>query len=103
MATYGALSVTIDALVARYRLPPPNLVKLDVDGIEERILGGAGAVLASGALRTILVEVTCRASGEIPWAESKLAPHGYRLAGRSDWSVELHGLRSQNFIFTRRP
>lgn len=56
MATYGALSVTIDALVARYRLPPPNLVKLDVDGIEERILGGAGAVLASGALRTILVE-----------------------------------------------
>jgi hypothetical protein len=54
-------------------------------------------------LRTILVEVTCRASGEIPWAESKLAPHGYRLAGRSDWSVELHGLRSQNFIFTRRP
>lgn len=97
----GAIAVAIDALVARHGLPSPNLLKLDVDGNEEQILDGAAAVLASGSLRSILVEATWpdQHKSALSWAESKLGPYGYRLKGKSAWSIELHGLRSANFIF----
>ena len=99
----GAITATIDALVSRHGLPAPNLLKLDVDGNEEEILDGAAAVLASGSLRSILVEATWRDDhkGALSWAESKLGPYGYRLNGKSAWSIELNGLRSSNLIFVR--
>jgi FkbM family methyltransferase len=103
LLTTGAIAVTIDVLVSHHELPAPNLLKLDVDGNEEKILDGAAAVLASGLLRSILVEVTgpdeCKPA--LSWAESKLGPYGYHLKERSAWSIELSGLRSANFIFVR--
>jgi FkbM family methyltransferase len=103
LLTTGTLAVTIDALVSRHGLPAPNLIKLDVDGNEEQILDGAATVLASGSLRSILVEVTWPDEGKaaLSWAESKLSPYGYQLKAKSAWSIELRGLRSANFIFTR--
>ena len=103
LLTTGAIAATIDVLVARHGLPAPHLLKLDVDGNEEQILDGAAAVLASGSLRSILVEVTCRDEHKPAhcWAESKLAPYGYHLKGKSAWSIELRGQRSANFIFIR--
>jgi FkbM family methyltransferase len=103
LLTTGALAITIDALVSRHGVPAPSLIKLDVDGIEEQILDGAALVLASGSLRSILVEVTWRDEDKaaLSWAESKLARYGYQLKAKSAWSIELRGLRSANFIFTR--
>lgn len=99
----GAIAVSIDVLVSRHGLPAPDLLKLDVDGNEEQILDGAAAVLASGSLRSILVEVTWpdEQKPALSWAESKLGPYGYQLKGKSAWSVELSGLRSANFVFVR--
>jgi hypothetical protein len=99
----GAVAATIDALVSRHGLPPPDLLKLDVDGNEEQILEGAAAVLTSGSLRSILVEVTWpdKRAPALTWAESGLASYGYHLEGRSVWSTELSGQRSANFIFVR--
>jgi FkbM family methyltransferase len=99
----GAISATIDVLVSRHGLPAPDLLKLDVDGNEEQILDGTTAVLTSGSLRSILMEVTWpdERKPALSWAESKLALYGYRLKGKSAWSVDLSGLRSANFIFVR--
>jgi len=60
-------------------------------------------VLASGSLRSILVEVTApdERKAALSWAESKLGPYGYHLKGKSAWSIEISGLRSANFIFLR--
>jgi FkbM family methyltransferase len=103
LLTTGAIAVPIDVLISRHGLPAPNLLKLDVDGNEEQILDGATAVLASGSLRSILVEVTApdERKGVLSWAESKLGPYGYHLKGKSAWSIELSGQRSANFIFMR--
>ena len=103
LLTTGAIAATIDVLVARHGLPAPDLLKLDVDGNEEQILDGAAAVLASGSLRSILVEVTFPDEHQpaLSWAESRLAPYGYRLKGKSNWSIEFSGQRSANFIFVR--
>jgi FkbM family methyltransferase len=97
----GAFSLTLDALVGEYRLPQPALLKIDVDGIEEKILDGAEAVLESNQLRTILVEVTCREGVASAWPERKLGQFGYKLKRKSDWVAELNGLKSQNYIFSR--
>jgi FkbM family methyltransferase len=103
LLTTGAIAVTIDVLVSRHGLPAPDLLKLDVDGNEEQILDGAAAVLASGSVRSILVEVSCpdERKPTLSWAESKLATFGYHLKEKSAWSTELRGQRSANFIFVR--
>ena len=38
-------------------MPPPNYLKIDVDGTEEQILDGAVATLADPALRSVLIEI----------------------------------------------
>ena len=97
----GVFSTTIDALVGEYGIPTPSLLKIEVDGIEDRILNGAQGTLTSANLRTVLVEITYNPEAEVPWVEQKLKPFGYTLIGRSIWIADLNGLRSQNYIFNR--
>lgn len=51
------LAFSLDDLIQRFRLPVPNHIKLDVDGIELRILKGAENTLAKQTLKSVLVEI----------------------------------------------
>jgi FkbM family methyltransferase len=53
----GTMGVSLDDLTGRFALPFPNHVKIDVDGIEERIIRGAAQTLADPRLKSVLVEV----------------------------------------------
>jgi FkbM family methyltransferase len=53
----GSVAFPIDDLVHRHKLPAPNHLKIDVDGIEWRVIKGARQVLQSESLRTVLLEV----------------------------------------------
>ena len=46
-----------DQAAAEYRLPSPNIVKIDVEGYELEVIQGMGSLLASTALRSLFVEV----------------------------------------------
>lgn len=50
------LSYSLDDFVIRYKLPLPNHIKLDVDGVEYEILQGASKILSSPFLRSLIVE-----------------------------------------------
>ena len=52
------LTLTLDELVERFALRPPNHVKLDVDGNEQAVLEGAKRTLSAPGLRTVLIEVS---------------------------------------------
>lgn len=53
--TQMVLQDTLDAIIARYRLPAPHYLKIDVDGPELKVLQGASESL--GGVRSALVEV----------------------------------------------
>jgi len=74
-----AMTLRLDDLVERFRLPPPNHIKLDVDGGELAVLEGAAKTLASPALRSMLIEVSTSMSNEVTEA---LEPLGLRLEAR---------------------
>jgi hypothetical protein len=40
-----------------HHIPLPNIVKIDVDGYEERVVNGAVFALSSPQLKTLMVEV----------------------------------------------
>ncbi|MSQ55935.1 MAG: FkbM family methyltransferase [Betaproteobacteria bacterium] len=53
----GCYSTTLDELVGSGALPVPNHVKIDVDGIEHKVLAGAARTLQDRRLKSVLVEV----------------------------------------------
>jgi FkbM family methyltransferase len=53
----GCVSTTLDVLVAGGAIPVPTHVKLDVDGIEPRVIAGARTTLADRRVRSVLIEI----------------------------------------------
>ena len=53
----GILSITLDDLTQNWTLPKPEHVKIDVDGIEHKIIEGASQLLSTKTLKSILVEL----------------------------------------------
>ena len=51
------IGFSIDDFIEQFDLPFPNHIKIDVDGIENKIIKGAEKTLASEKLRSILVEL----------------------------------------------
>lgn len=51
------LTVPLDTVVADFGLPRPTLMKIDVDGTEDRMLRGACTVLRDPGLRGVLIEI----------------------------------------------
>lgn len=52
---YSTIGLTLDEAVRLLKLPQPDFIKMDVDGIEHLILKGGSATLAS--IRGILIEI----------------------------------------------
>ena len=50
-------SYTMDDLIKRFKIPVPNHIKMDVDGIEFKILKGATETLEYPSLKSIIIEL----------------------------------------------
>jgi FkbM family methyltransferase len=83
------LGYRLDDFIAELGLPLPNLVKIDVDGGEERVLAGAPKLLASAGLRSLQIELAqdrSRALVElIERAGLRLVAHRERSAGIANY------------------
>lgn len=53
----GCYSTTLDALVAQGVVPTPTHIKVDVDGIEHKVINGCRKVLADPRVKSVLVEI----------------------------------------------
>lgn len=53
----GCVSTTLDDLVARAVVPVPHHIKIDVDGLEHKVLAGCRGTLQDSRVKSILVEI----------------------------------------------
>lgn len=53
----GCISTTLDRLVADAVLPVPNHIKIDVDGLEHKVLHGCAKTLRDSSVKSVLVEI----------------------------------------------
>jgi FkbM family methyltransferase len=56
----GCFATTLDALVEAGTVPLPHHVKIDVDGIEHKVVRGAARTLAERCVRSVLVEINAK-------------------------------------------
>ena len=54
--TQGAVATTIDSLVESGAIRMPNHIKIDVDGLEHKVIAGGQRTLARAELRSLIVE-----------------------------------------------
>jgi len=85
VATQPVPAFRLDDLVAQLGLPRPTRIKLDVDGIESRVLAGAAATLRSGACE-LWLELTDAEAGDAAPGETiaQLTGLGFEVLRRVD-------------------
>jgi FkbM family methyltransferase len=71
------LALSLDDAIRLFGLPAPTRVKIDTDGAEENVLRGAQTTLASGSVRSILLEG--RPDRDTSPTDELLAPHGFAV------------------------
>lgn len=101
--TYGC---SIDELVFRHGFTPPTHLKIDVDGIEYKIINGAKRVLQDQRLKSVLVELNEKSKFDSA-VPSIMEQAGFRLTKkRSVWDSKPDKTRQSdmpayNAIFVR--
>lgn len=53
----GCFSTTLDAMVAEGVVPVPDHIKIDVDGIEPKVISGARETLSDKRVKSVLIEI----------------------------------------------
>ncbi|MBC2669060.1 FkbM family methyltransferase [Novosphingobium piscinae] len=111
----GCVSYTLDNLVNRGAVPAPNHLKIDVDGIEGKVIRGALETLKRPDLQTILLEVDFAIPDSLAlvdllrsqgWLTSdhqlRINQHEYMAEGKLE-SLMRRGKGGANFIFFKNP
>lgn len=73
----GCYATTVDRLVADGTLPVPTFIKIDVDGIEHKIIKGAEKTLQDPGVSSLLIEINPHLA-EHRWIIDHLATLGFR-------------------------
>jgi len=99
----GSICTTLDALVYRWGLECPTHLKIDVDGLEPRIVRGAERLLANPGLRSVLIEINEMLGPDRDIVQT-LERHGFSVAAIGE-PVEdkAETMRMRNYVFERQP
>lgn len=99
----GSFSTTLDALVADGTVPQPQHIKIDVDGIEHKVLAGAARAVADPGCRSILVEINRKVPAHRAIVDM-LAENGFRHSEEeADTAMRTEGIFQGvgNYVFRR--
>jgi FkbM family methyltransferase len=98
--TQGIFACTLDSLCFEHEFPIPQHIKIDVDGLEDRILEGGTKVLTHPDFRSLLIEIAGRDGVESP-AIGRLAALGLHPISMHSREYRDGSLWARNQIFTR--
>lgn len=74
----AALQFSVDDLIAQFGLPVPNHLKLDIDGVQDKVILGARKTLRDPRLRSMMLELPPRAD-VIACIQHEVAEAGFIL------------------------
>lgn len=72
----GAISISLDKLIESNAIPIPDHIKIDVDGLEHKIISGAHNLLSHQKVKSVLVEINSQLN-EHNDALNMLKQHGF--------------------------
>lgn len=99
----GCFCTSIDRLIAEGAMPPPNHIKIDVDGLEHKVLAGAANAIRHENLRSVLVEINTNLTEHLAIVD-ELSRLGFAYSREE---VEKYRVREgpfagvANFVFRR--
>lgn len=91
-----ARSYRLDDLVKHFGFEMPNFVKIDVDGIEMKVLKGAENVLASDELKGLVLEIIYESDAEVFF--DYLKKFGFSFVSKHAYTGKSPGF---NYIFEK--
>jgi len=78
----GSIGYSIDDFLDRFKVPFPNHLKIDVDGIEGKIVFGAEKTLNDKKLRSISIELDSKDANNTQQIIQKIMSYGFVLTSR---------------------
>jgi hypothetical protein len=93
----------LDSFIKQFNPPFPNHLKIDVDGIEAKIVEGGGKTLSDRRLKSVSIELDVKRSGEEKHVSEMLSQYGLELQQRKHSDLIEHSefASSYNYLFTR--
>jgi len=77
----GMVGITVDAFIKRYNPPFPEYMKIDVDGLEHKIIRGMTTTLADRRLQGLWVELDSARPDYVAEVSGIITKHGFELVG----------------------
>jgi FkbM family methyltransferase len=87
----GMIGYAIDSFIEEFKPPFPNHLKIDVDGLEERIVAGAAATLADPRLKSLSIELDSARPDETDPITARIEQAGLRLTARRQSEMVASG------------
>ena len=93
---HGVFTASLDDLCHIYKFPQPNYIKIDVDGIEMKILKGGRNVLQNPVTKSVLIE--------FPKGNQEMLISGVELFEKLGFELIKYSTRGNddNYIFNRK-
>jgi len=96
----GIGSVTVDSVARELGLGGPLMLKMDVEGAEERVLAGAGEVLSRPDTRAVIC--TYHRDGDHARLSERMRTRGFDVATSPGWMLFVHDRAGLQPPFFRR-
>ena len=97
---------TLDAILSKYSLPVPDMVKIDAEGFDLKVIQGGSALIGKTDVFLLEAGVLCPFENSVARVVSTMSEFGYRLLDITElnrspkqgvlWPTELAFLRSSN-------
>jgi len=95
---YDTLGFSLDFLLSNQIIPEyPNLIKIDVDGIEHLVLAGAVQTLKHPSCKSVLIEINDSFSEQAERATKILLDCGFKLKEKRQSGIIGAGLFAETF------
>ncbi len=97
----GCLGMGLDDFITKYKMAPPRHLKIDVDGIEAKIIRGASNLIQGPHLQSLLIELD-ESLEDDQWIKKFLRENRFQIVvtGKGTPALKQGGM-IKNYIFKR--